>query len=135
VRPRSRLGANVDHEPGNVVEIGRRKTRALLAEHRLLEQFSKGGIDPEASCEGVLTPEQWQVLHQVVKKTPQVPASPPSLREAVRQIARLGGFLARKGDGEPGVKTIWRGLRRLDDFVTGSRLSRDHSAPKVAGNA
>jgi hypothetical protein len=25
-------------------------------------------------------------------------------------IARVGGFLARKGDGEPGVKTIWMGL-------------------------
>ncbi|TRT76625.1 MAG: hypothetical protein EWV83_10490, partial [Microcystis sp. M_OC_Ca_00000000_S217Cul] len=24
----------------------------------------------------------------------------------------LGGFLGRKGDGEPGVKTIWLGLRR-----------------------
>jgi hypothetical protein len=26
-------------------------------------------------------------------------------------IARAGGFLARKGDGEPGAKTIWEGLR------------------------
>ena len=22
-------------------------------------------------------------------------------------IAKLGGFLGRKGDGEPGVKTLW----------------------------
>ncbi|MCA2508111.1 MAG: hypothetical protein IM579_21670, partial [Microcystis sp. M62BS1] len=27
-------------------------------------------------------------------------------------IASLGGFLGRKGDGEPGVKTIWLGLGR-----------------------
>ncbi|MCA2598556.1 MAG: hypothetical protein IM520_13495, partial [Microcystis sp. M29BS1] len=33
-------------------------------------------------------------------------------REAVRMIASLGGFLGRKGDGEPGVKTIWLGLGR-----------------------
>lgn len=26
-------------------------------------------------------------------------------------------FLARKGDGEPGVKTIWQGLRRLHDIA------------------
>ncbi|AVQ70482.1 hypothetical protein B5D77_03205 [Microcystis sp. MC19] len=31
-------------------------------------------------------------------------------------MASLGGFLARKGDGEPGVKTIWLGLRRLHDI-------------------
>lgn len=28
------------------------------------------------------------------------------------------GFLAHSSDGEPGVKTIWRGLRRLDGITT-----------------
>ncbi|MFH0989484.1 MAG: IS4 family transposase, partial [bacterium] len=32
-------------------------------------------------------------------------------------LARLGGFLGRKGDGYPGVKVLWRGLRRLDDIA------------------
>jgi hypothetical protein len=121
------------------LETAERLQRALatyaVVAWRLLWLTYEARRQPEASCEGVLTPEQWQVLHQVVKKTDRMPASPPSLHEAVRQIARLGGFLARKGDGEPGVKTIWRGLRRLDDLVTGSRLSRDHPAPKVVGNA
>jgi hypothetical protein len=34
-------------------------------------------------------------------------------RDVFRSIARLGGFLARAGDGEPGWITIWRGWRRL----------------------
>jgi hypothetical protein len=46
-----------------------------------------------------------------------------TLREAVRAIARLGGFLGRKGDGEPGVKVVWRGLRRLTELVAGYRLA------------
>jgi hypothetical protein len=50
------------------------------------------------------------------------PKQPPSLREAVRMIATLGGFLGRKRDGEPGVKTIWRGLRRLHDIAATWRL-------------
>jgi hypothetical protein len=37
----------------------------------------------------------------------------PKLNEVLRLIARLGGFLARKGDGEPGVKTIWLGLKEV----------------------
>ena len=37
----------------------------------------------------------------------------------------LGGFLARKGDGEPGVKTIWIGLQRVMDFAAGVRFMRD----------
>lgn len=38
------------------------------------------------------------------------PAEPPTLNQVLRQIAKVGGFLGRKGDGEPGVKTIWQGL-------------------------
>jgi len=29
-------------------------------------------------------------------------------------IASLGGFLGRKGDGEPGTTAMWRGLERLE---------------------
>jgi hypothetical protein len=35
----------------------------------------------------------------------------------VRSLAQLGGFLARKGDGEPGLKTIWQGYQRLHEFI------------------
>ena len=31
--------------------------------------------------------------------------------------AKLGGFLGRKGDGEPGTQTLWLGLQRLDDIA------------------
>ena len=120
-------------------ETAERLQRALatyaVVAWRLLWLTYKARRHPEASCEAVLPREQWQVLHQVVHKTTTIPAAPPSLREAVRQIARLGGFLARKGDGEPGVKTIWRGLRRLDDVVTGFRLSCHDPAPRIVGNA
>jgi hypothetical protein len=34
-------------------------------------------------------------------------------------IARLGGFLARQGDGNPGWITIWRGWRRLMTMAEG----------------
>ena len=35
----------------------------------------------------------------------------------IRSVATLGGFLGRKGDGEPGTQTLWLGLQRLDDIV------------------
>lgn len=50
-------------------------------------------------------------------KTKQ-PKQPPRLNEVLRLIATLGGFLARKGDGEPGVNTIWLGLQRVMDAAT-----------------
>ncbi|CAN7188484.1 IS4 family transposase [Pseudoduganella sp. LjRoot289] len=41
------------------------------------------------------------------------PPASPRLNEVLRLIAGFGGFLARKGDGEPGVKAIWNGLRKV----------------------
>ena len=42
----------------------------------------------------------------------------------VRRVAMLGGFLARKGDGEPGVKTTWIDLQHVTDFAAGVRFMR-----------
>lgn len=39
--------------------------------------------------------------------------------------ARLGGFLARKGDGMPGWQTIWRGWHRLMWMCEGANLIND----------
>jgi putative transposase len=39
-----------------------------------------------------------------------------------REIAKLGGFLARKGDGEPGWQTVWRGYQTLQSLLDGMRL-------------
>jgi hypothetical protein len=39
-----------------------------------------------------------------------------------REVARLGGFLARKSDGEPGWQTLWHGWRDLELIVTGASL-------------
>lgn len=83
--------------------------------------------EPDQSCEVALAAFEWQGLYCVLHKTSLPPPSPPSLREAVRWIARLGGFLARKGDGEPGVKVLWRGLRRLEDISQTWRLLCDQN--------
>ena len=38
-------------------------------------------------------------------------------RNAVLMIARLGGFLARKSDGEPGSEVLWRGFAELKIYA------------------
>ena len=57
-----------------------------------------------------------------------MPAKPARLNEVLRLVAMLGGFLARKGDGEPGVKTIWLGLQRVVDFSAGIKFARENHA-------
>lgn len=48
-----------------------------------------------------------------------------TLREAVRVVAQMGGFLARRSDGEPGAMTLWRGLEMLAQMVTGWNLAKN----------
>ena len=60
---------------------------------------------------------EWKALMVFTTKNPVVPKEPPTLREAIHRVAGLGGFLGRKGDGEPGTQTLWLGLQRLDDIA------------------
>ena len=57
-----------------------------------------------------------------------MPKTPPRLNEVVRLVAMLVGFPARKGDGEPGVKTLWLSLQRVVDFAAGIRFAREAHA-------
>jgi hypothetical protein len=79
---------------------------------------------PNLPCTALLEPEEWQALYCTIHQTPTVPVEPPTLRQAVRWIGRLGGFLGRKGDGEPGVTVLWRGFQSLTDLTTMYRILR-----------
>lgn len=72
---------------------------------------------------------EWQALVAFVTRQPEPPKEPPTLNEAIRMVAGLGGFLGRKGDGEPGTETLWRGLQRLDDIAESFLVFR--SIPKI----
>lgn len=72
--------------------------------------------EPDAPCTAVLTEHEWQALYAFHHKTDQLPQTPPTVAQVVLWIAKLGGFLARKNDGHPGVTVIWRGWRRLTDI-------------------
>ena len=43
-----------------------------------------------------------------------------TVRDFWRCLARLGGFIGRKSDGEPGWQTIWKGYTRLQDMLWGA---------------
>ncbi|MGB3691761.1 MAG: IS4 family transposase, partial [Spirulinaceae cyanobacterium] len=60
-----------------------------------------------------------------------IPDKPPSIHQCVKWIAQLGGFLGRKGDGEPGVKTLWLGLQRLKDITSTWIMTRELQIEEV----
>lgn len=100
------------------METADRLERALalysIVAWRLLWLTYRARLAGNSPCGEALEDREWRVLLAMSRMKQ---ASEPTLREAVRFIAMLGGFQGRKGDGDPGVKTIWRGWRRLMDFV------------------
>jgi hypothetical protein len=99
----------------------------LLVAWRLLWLTYQARQHPEESWATVLDAAQQEVLLRHF----QLPAdgSPPTLGEAVRLVARLGGFLGRRCDGEPGVQCLWRGWRELQTLVKGYLLRLALSSP------
>jgi Transposase Tn5 dimerisation domain len=84
-----------------------------MAAFRVMQLVYAGRHFPLVSCELVLTKAQWMTLYMLIHKNNQVPKEPPCLQQAVLWIGRLGGYLGRKGDGPPGLKTVWRGYQQL----------------------
>lgn len=78
---------------------------------------------PNVPCTTVLERQEWQTsyLLQAHKRPPQ---KPPPLRTRIRMLAQLGGFLARTGDGEPGVETVWRGYMEMLRAMHTLKLAR-----------
>jgi hypothetical protein len=89
---------------------------------------------PDITCTVLLQEEEWQALYCRIHRTPTPPAQPPPLREAVRWIAQLGGFLARAGDGEPGSQTLWRGFQELIPMTEMYRIMKPAVQSKNVGN-
>jgi hypothetical protein len=82
---------------------------------------------PEMPCSVLLEIAEWQALYCAIHHCPTPPESPPSLGQAVRWIAQLGGFVGRRRHDPPGAETLWRGLQHLTDFTRMYRIMR--SAP------
>lgn len=74
-------------------------------------------MDPATPCTEVLSSDEYRALYCKTHRTRNLPEKIPTLTEATMWIAKLGGFLGRKHDGEPGVTVIWRGWQRLYDIV------------------
>jgi hypothetical protein len=79
--------------------------------------------EPDTPCTQFLAEDEWQVLFRKTHKNTPPPKRPPGAGDVVVWIARLGGFLARKGDGPPGTITLWRGWKRLSDLTDGWNLA------------
>ena len=76
-------------------------------------------VQPDAPAEQAGTPAEIRLIGRFLGQG----RNRLTVRAFVRGVAKLGGFLGRRHDGEPGVRALWRGYERLHDMVLGSLLN------------
>lgn len=84
-----------------------------IAAFRVMQLVYESRHHPHINCEVILTKSQWKTLYMLIHNTSKPVIHPPSLEQAVEWIGKLGGYLGRKSDGPPGLKTVWLGYQQL----------------------
>lgn len=88
---------------------------------RLLQLKSVARNDPDRPARKVVPPlwlEMLKAARQNLRRVHDL-----TIHQFYRELAKLGGFLGRRSDGEPGWITIWRGWEKLNTLVRGAQLA------------
>lgn len=86
---------------------------------RLLQLRDLSRKAPQLPAHQVLPAD---VLAVVAAQTAQLPAQ-MTLQTFWKAVAQLGGYLARRSDGPPGWKTLWKGWLRVQTLLEGVHLA------------
>jgi len=78
---------------------------------------------PNEKPEAALTLAEISVIDQIVARAGRAPTQNSKLSGYLREIARLGGYLARSHDPPPGNMIMWCGRSRLMDIQLGVELA------------
>jgi len=82
---------------------------------RLLQMKSLARTNPEVPAQRIV-PRMWLQMLKLARKN-LTRVHDLKIGQFYREVAKLGGFLGRKSDGDPGWITIWRGWEKLNAYV------------------
>lgn len=104
-----KTGCNVENR---LYRSGEKLQRMLgimsIVAARLLQLKHVSRMSPEQKASSVV-PKTWLEALRVLRERDKI----LTVRDFFRSLAKQGGFLGRKHDGEPGWITIWRGMADL----------------------
>ena len=109
-----------DYQLRSVMALERAVLLCSICALRLMILSDGARADPQAEVGSYLNADQCRALQMLDpdKGKGKAGAEIKTVGQAVWILGRLGGFLGRKGDGQPGVKNLWRGLRKLDVLLS-----------------
>ena len=96
----------------------------IVVAWRVLALSRLGRQDSLEPVEQHFSAKELEIIRRWSEQRLGRPLHHPDLREAIRVVAQMGGFLARRGDGEPGAMTLWRGLEVLSNMLLGWNLTK-----------
>jgi hypothetical protein len=85
---------------------------SIIAVHIMMLTYTARNF-PDTPCSLLFGESDWKTLFRTANRTTDCPDSPFSMADALRFVAKLGGFVGSPSDGEPGLKVIWIGLNNL----------------------
>ena len=88
---------------------------------RLLQLKTVARSEPDRPAKTVV-PSIWLKMLKAARKNLRR-VHDLTIREFYRELAKLGGFLGRRSDGEPGWITIWRGWEKLNTLIQGAEMA------------
>jgi hypothetical protein len=91
---------------------------SVLAIRILQMRYARDG-DPESPATSIASREEIEMVEMVSKQVGKL----TTVAKWVDAVAKMGGYLGRKGDGAPGWMTLWRGYQRLRDMLLGAELA------------
>jgi len=108
----------IDHETAE--RIRRAIAINLVIAWRIMLMTLLGRETTALPAEILFSNIELQVLRAYAKKKDLEP--PSTLRDTVRLVARIGGYLGRKSDPEPGHQLMWQGYQQLQLMCEGFAL-------------
>ena len=94
---------------------------------RLLRLKSLARTDPDVPAKRVV-PNIWLQMLKVARQGLDR-VHDLTVGQFYREVAKGGGFIGRKSDGQPGWITIWRGWEKLNTYVQAASLASKLKIP------
>lgn len=107
----------------------------MLVAWRIMHLTKLGRETPDVPCTVYFEEAEWKALAAYISRNPVPPQKAPTLREAVRMVATLGGFIGRKKDGEPGAQSLWIGLAHLEGITAMYKIMTQKDVPHLKKRA
>ncbi|MBV6325731.1 IS4 family transposase [Duganella violaceipulchra] len=95
---------------GTIEKLERALALFMVVAWRIAYLMRSGRTCPDLDAALFFDPDE---IHSAYLLNDHDVPDKPRLNDVLRLVARLGGFLGRKSDGEPGVKTIWLGMKEI----------------------